>query len=194
MTSPLTLRPAIEQRLSLPQYALVWKQVEEAFAAQYWEDERDYWDHALGLRDSWQSMARAPTKQVERTVADIAVLARSLANRILGCSPEIRTLKGYLDIDFHTFMVKDLIRFADDLERPNSPTEAMQSRPRSMALETAERTYIARALTHFILSCGEVSGNPVPARNAVVAMTVNALLDIGEHDEWGCLNFCVRGA
>ncbi|WP_210546133.1 hypothetical protein [Rhodoferax sp. PAMC 29310] len=178
------LRPALEQRLSLPQYDSLWKSVTTAFANEYWEDERDYWDYALGLRDSWAAMSRAPAKQVEKTVSEIAALARCLAIKIHTYAPELKTLKGYLDIDLHSFMAEDLVRFADGLDEPNSPTAAMRSRPRSMALPTAERTYIARALTHFILSGVNAAGKPIRGRDSLVAMTVCALLDIGKNDEF----------
>ena len=46
-----TLRPAIEQRLSLPKYDAVWKAIETAYANEPWEEERDYWDYALGVTD-----------------------------------------------------------------------------------------------------------------------------------------------
>ena len=184
MNSTPKLRPALEQRLSLPKYDTLWKSVKTAFANEYWEDERDYWDYAFGLRDSWAAMSRAPAKQVEKSVLEISVLARSLANKIHTYAPELKTLTGYLDTDLHTFMAEDLIRFADGLDAPNSPTAAMSSRPRSMALKTAERTYLARALTHFILSVPIDSGKPIPRRNSLVAMTVTALLDIGQNDEF----------
>ena len=178
------LRPAIEQRLSLPKYSALWTCVTTAFGNQDWQEEKDYWDCALGLRDLWAEMSRAPARQVEKTVADIAVQCRDLANKIRTYAPEIKTLKGYLDIDIHSFMAEDLARFAVRLEEPNAPTEATMSRPRSMALNTAERTYLARALTHFLLSVSQVSGKPIARRNAVVAMTVSALLDIGANDEF----------
>ena len=72
MTSPPKLRPAIEQRLSMPSYDNVWASVKAAFVNKDWEDERDYWDLALGLRDSWASMSRAPEKEVEKTVGGTA--------------------------------------------------------------------------------------------------------------------------
>lgn len=184
MDSPKLLRPAIEQRLSLPKYNAVWLAVEIAYKNEFWEEERDYWDYALGLRDSWNNMARGSAGSVKKTVADIATQARNLANLIKACSTEIKTLKGYQYVGPHTFMAKDLIHFADGLDEPNPPTEAMQSRPRSMALATAERTYIARALTHFILGGFQISGKAIPGRSALVAMTVNALLDIGAQDEF----------
>lgn len=178
------LRTAIEHRLSLPKYASVWKCVNTAFANEVREVERDYWDFALGLPDAWASMAKAPAKQVESSVIEIAMQARSLAYKIHAFSPELKTFKGFLDVDIHTFIADDLIEFADSMDARDSPTEAMTFRPRSMALPTAERTYMARALTHFILSCGKVSGNPIPGRDSVVAMTVCALLDIGSNDEF----------
>jgi hypothetical protein len=181
---PVLLRPALEQRLSLPKYDDVWISVKTAFANQDWEDERDYWDYALGLRDSWANSATSPARKVENSVAKISMLARSLSNRINGYSKEITTLKGQHQFELCSFMADDLIRFADSLEEPRSPTEAMMSRPRSMALPTAERTYLARALTHFLLSCTQVSGKPIPGRDSVVAMTVCALLDIGENGEF----------
>lgn len=184
MTASIKLRPAIEQRLSLTAYDALWKGVKTAFVNEHWEEERDYWDFALGLRDSWASMSRAPAKQVEKTVSEIASLARSLANKIKTFSPELKTQKGYLEIDRHSFMAEDLIRFADDLDEPNEPTEATMARPRGMALETAERTYLARALTHFLLSVPIDSGKPIVRRDALVAMTVTALLDIGKNDEF----------
>lgn len=184
MTPISKLRPEIERRLSLPKYTSVWESTKAAFVNTDREEERDYWDYALGLRDSWANMSRAPTKQVQKTVSEIATLASSLANRIRGCSPEIKTLKGYLDIDLHTFMADDLIRFSEALNEQNTPTEAMLSRPRSMALKTAERTYIARSLTHFILSSAKATGKPISGRDSLVALTVNALLDIGIDDEF----------
>jgi len=184
MESPKILRPAIEQRLSLPKYNAVWLAVEAAYKNEFWEDERAYWDYALGLRDSWRNMARGSAGDVKKTVDEIAIQARNLANRIKACSPEIKTLKGYQYVGPHTFMAEDLVSFANGLAEPNSPTEAMRSRPRSMALETAERTYLARALTHFILGGFQISGKPIPGRSALVAMTVNALLDIGAEDEF----------
>lgn len=184
MNPTAKIRPTLEQRLSLPQYEDLWQSVKAAFANEFWEEERDYWDFALGLRDSWAEMSRAPAKQVEKTASEISTLARTLANKILTYSPEIKTLKGYLDIDLHVFMAEDLIRFADGLNSPNSPTEAMRSRPRSMARKSAERTYMARALTHFILSVPIDSAKTIPRRNSIVAMTVSALLDIGQDDEF----------
>jgi len=173
MANSQPLRPAIEQRLSLPQHNELWAAVKAAFAADDWEEERDYWAYAVGLRDSWSTMSKAPAKEVERTVAEIAALSQQLANKITAFSPEIQTLTGYLDIDRHTFMAEDLKVFAAGLHPPGSPTEAMASRPRSMMLPTAERTYLARALTHFILSGSRQSGLAT-----LVAMTVNALLDV----------------
>jgi hypothetical protein len=179
-----TLRPAIEQRLSLPKYDAVWKAVKTAYANEAWEEERDYWDYALGLRDSWNMMSRAPTSVVKNTVTEIAGLAQELANKIVAFNPDIRTLKGYSEAEQSLFMAQDLVAFSKSLREEGRTTEAMQSRPRSMALDTAERTYIARALTHFVLSGVQISGNPIRGRASLVAMTVNALLDIGEDDEF----------
>lgn len=184
MNSQPKLRPEIEQRLSLPKYAYVWTTVHIAFVNEGWKDERDYWDYALGLCDSWAVMSRAPAREVEKTVSEVAELARTLANKIQTYTPEIKTLKGYLDIDLHTFMAEDLIRFADGLDNANPPTEAMRSRPRGMSSKTAERTYMARALTSFLLSHATVSGKQIRGRDSIVAMTVCALLDIGSNDEF----------
>jgi hypothetical protein len=162
----------------------VWKCVETAFADTYWEEERNYWDFALGLRDSWENMSRAPAKVVQNTVSEVAELAEKLANKIVTFNPEIRTLKGHADAEQSMFLVDDLIAFAKSLREKNDPTEAMRSRPRSMALASAERTYMARALTHFLLSGVTFSGKPFPRRNTIVAMTVTALLDIGQDDEF----------
>ena len=184
MNIPLRLRPAIEQRLCLAKYAYVRTSVKAIFVNEDWGSERDYWDYALRLRDSWASMSRAPAKVVEKTVLEIAQLARTLANKIRAYSPELKTLKGYLDVDLHSFMAEDLIGFADGLDKPNPSTEAMMSRPRSMASNNAERTYIARALSHYLLSGEKFSGKPFRKRDSLVAMTVCALLDIGANDEF----------
>lgn len=184
MNSAPRQRPAIEQRLLSPKYAYVRTSIKAIFVNEDWGDERDYWDYALGLRDSWTDMSRAPAKEVKKTVSELAQLARTLANTIRAHAPELKTLKGYLDVDLHSFMAEDLIGFADDLDKPNPPTEAMMSRPRSMASKTAERTYIARALSHYLLSGEKVSGRPFRKRDSLVAMTVCALLDIGANDEF----------
>jgi len=177
MELPPKLRPDIEQRLSQPKYSEVWKAVEAAYATEFWENERDYWDYALGLRDAWNSMSRAPTKVVQDTVSEIANLAQELANKIVAFNPEIRTLKGYADAEISIFMAEDLLAFSKSLKRENAPTEATLTRPRSMSLGTAERTFMARSLTAFVLDGAEISGKPIRGHAALVAMTVNALLD-----------------
>ncbi|OQW86397.1 MAG: hypothetical protein BWK72_17425 [Rhodoferax ferrireducens] len=184
MKPPPKLRPAIEKRLSLPRYGELLKAVESALTNQYPEDAIDFWDFALGLRDSWNSMARAPENEVKKTVAELADLVQALARKLVAFSPEIRTLRGHTIAEIGALLSDDLITYARSLSEENAPTEAMQSRPRSMALKSAERTYLARALTHFLLEIGTVSGNAVSKRSALVAMTVNALLDIGSEDEF----------
>lgn len=173
--SATVLRYSIEQRLSNPRYADVWNSISLAFADDA-DEERDYWDFALSLRDRWLAMSRAPTKIVQKTVTEIAQLAANLANKLAAHKAEIETLKGYLDIDKHTFMEADLRLFSVELLEPSDPTEAMRSRPRGMAHPSAERTYVARALTWYLLS----SGLQPMAR--VVADTAGALLDLGPNE------------
>mgnify|MGYP003382410713 CR=1 FL=1 len=170
------LRQSLEQRLSQPRYDELWATVAQAFAGDTVE-EQEYWEYALGLPDAWRAMSRAPTGAALDTVVEIADLAEALANKIAAHSPELETIKGYLEVDKHTFMLDDLRVFAADLREPSAPTEAVQVRPRGMANASAERTYAARALTRFLLE-----GEHKPMAR-MVALTVCALLDLNQENE-----------
>ena len=163
------------ERLSSKRCAEAWKVVKEAFGEDT-EEEKAYWAYAVGLRDSWAAQSRAPMSAIHDTVNEITDLADALANKIAAHGPELKTIKGYLDVDQHTFMEADLRIFSTELKAPSQPTEAVLTRPRSMANLSAERTYLARALTFFLLA----GGHKPMAR--VVAVTVHALLDLPASD------------
>ena len=169
------LRPSIEKSLGERRWAPVWQAVEAAFPGDL-DEQRDYWDFLLGLRDSWRNMSRAPSGVIEGNVAEIASMAQALANKIAANTPELRTLLGYADFDIHTMFEADLRHFAAQLRSPSNETSAMRFRPRGMERATAERTYVARALTGFLCS-GD--GRP---RARLVAESVNALLDLHPED------------
>ena len=171
------LRPFIEQRLSGKLYAEVWKSVNVAFAGDS-DEERDFWDYALGLPDLWQAMSRAPTKAVKEAVIEIAAMAESLANKIVAFGPELLADKGYVESCQHVFIVQDLRIFAADLNALADTTEAMRARPRSMSKDSAERTYCARALTLFLLG----GGHKPMAR--IVSITVRALLELSVDEDF----------
>ena len=172
------LRASVEQRLLANKNADIRKSVAVAFDGDR-EEERDYWDYAAGLPDSWNAMSRAPANPLADAVREIADVAVELANKIAAFSPELRTDRGFLAIDLHTFMEADLRAFSANLKSPVATTEAKKARPRSMSTPSAQRTYMARALTWFML---ESRGKPM-AR--VVATTVQALLDLSADEDFG---------
>jgi hypothetical protein len=145
--------------------------VKRAFAGDVAEEEA-YWDYALGLADSWDAMSHAPLNAVQDTVREIAGLADTLASKIAAHSADLKTMKGYLDVDTHTFLRDDLRDFAAELRESGPATEALLVRPRSMSKASAQRTYVARALTMFLLESGH---QPLAG---LVAATACALLDL----------------